>query len=126
MAAKQEFSSLALSTDHDLIIVDPEREYGPLVRALGGEVITISASRLKRYAEERGMQITAYYEDNGYSGNDLSRPGLAKLMADHKKGMFDVVLVVNRSRLYRGNSQNEPQWPFQIDSLNPLEHDTVR
>ena len=44
MAAKQEFTSLALSTDHDLIVVDPEREYGPLVRALGGEVITISAS----------------------------------------------------------------------------------
>lgn len=44
MAAKQEFASLALSTDHDLIVVDPEREYGPLVRALGGEVITISAS----------------------------------------------------------------------------------
>ena len=44
MAAKQEFASLALSTDHDLIVVDPEREYGPLVRAIGGEVITISAS----------------------------------------------------------------------------------
>lgn len=44
MAAKQEFASLALSTDHDLIVVDPEQEYGPLVRALGGEVITISAS----------------------------------------------------------------------------------
>ena len=44
MAAKQEFASLALSTDHDLIVVDPEREYGPLVRAMGGEIITISAS----------------------------------------------------------------------------------
>ena len=44
MAAKQEVSALALSTDHDIIIVDPEREYGELVRALGGEVITISAS----------------------------------------------------------------------------------
>ena len=44
MAAMQEFASLALSTDHDLIVVDPEREYGPLVRAMGGEVITISAS----------------------------------------------------------------------------------
>jgi site-specific DNA recombinase len=61
------------------------------------QVLEAQRHRLKRYAEERGMQITAYYEDNGYSGNDLSRPGLAKLMADHKKGMFDVVLVVNRS-----------------------------
>ena len=44
MAAKQELTSLMLGTDHDIIVVDPEREYGPLVRALGGEVITISAS----------------------------------------------------------------------------------
>ena len=43
MAAKQELTSLMLGTDHDIIVVDPEREYGPLVRALGGEVITISA-----------------------------------------------------------------------------------
>ena len=40
MTAEQEVSALALSTDHDIIIVDPEREYGELVRALGGgEVI---------------------------------------------------------------------------------------
>lgn len=44
MAAKQEITTLALATDHDIIIIDPEREYGPLVRALGGEIITISAS----------------------------------------------------------------------------------
>lgn len=44
MAAKQEITTLALATDHDIIIIDPEREYGPLVQALGGEIITISAS----------------------------------------------------------------------------------
>lgn len=43
MMAKEEFAAYALGTNHDLIVVDPEREYGPLVRALGGEVITISA-----------------------------------------------------------------------------------
>ena len=35
---------MGLNTNHDIIVVDPEREYGPLIRALGGEVITISAS----------------------------------------------------------------------------------
>ena len=44
MMAKQEIGFVALNTDHDIIVVDPEREYGPLIRALGGEVITISAS----------------------------------------------------------------------------------
>ena len=44
MMAKQEIGFVGLNTDHDIIVVDPEREYGPLIRALGGEVITISAS----------------------------------------------------------------------------------
>ena len=43
-AGKNEITSLMLSTDADIIIVDPEREYAPLVRALGGEVIEISAA----------------------------------------------------------------------------------
>ncbi len=43
-AAKQEIALVALSTPDDIIIVDPEREYAPLVKALGGEVITISAT----------------------------------------------------------------------------------
>ena len=42
-AAKEEITSIALSTDDDILIVDPEREYAPLVRALGGEVVQISA-----------------------------------------------------------------------------------
>ena len=42
-AAKEEITSIALSTDDDIIIVDPEREYAPLVRALGGEVVQIAA-----------------------------------------------------------------------------------
>ncbi len=42
-AAKEEITSIALATDDDILIVDPEREYAPLVRALGGEVVQISA-----------------------------------------------------------------------------------
>ena len=33
-----------LAGDADIIIIDPEREYSPLVRALGGEIINISAT----------------------------------------------------------------------------------
>ena len=42
--AKNEITNLMLSTDADIIILDPEREYSPLVRALGGSVIEISAT----------------------------------------------------------------------------------
>lgn len=41
-AAKQEMINYILSTDADVIIIDPEREYSPLVKAVCGEVIQIS------------------------------------------------------------------------------------
>lgn len=42
--AKTEIANLVMSTDADIIVVDPEREYAPLVKAMGGEVIEISAT----------------------------------------------------------------------------------
>ncbi|MGO5113784.1 VirB4-like conjugal transfer ATPase, CD1110 family [Candidatus Avoscillospira sp. LCP25S3_F1] len=61
MAAKWEQAAVALTTNHDIIVVDPEREYGPLIRALGGEVVTISASG------SEGGHINAMDLTEGYS-----------------------------------------------------------
>ena len=41
---KEAITFIALSTSDDIIIIDAEREYGELTRALGGEVIEISPS----------------------------------------------------------------------------------
>ena len=41
-AAKNEILQLMLKTDADILILDPEREYGPLTEALGGEIVRIS------------------------------------------------------------------------------------
>ena len=43
-AAKGEIENIVLSSDADGIIIDPEREYSALVKALGGEIINISAT----------------------------------------------------------------------------------
>ena len=43
-AAKGEIINQVLSSDADIIIIDPEREYSQLVNAMGGEVINISAT----------------------------------------------------------------------------------
>jgi type IV secretory pathway VirB4 component len=40
--AKLEMISVFFKTDDDIIVIDPEREYGALVEALGGEVIKLS------------------------------------------------------------------------------------
>jgi hypothetical protein len=42
--AKQEIIKLMLSTEDDIIVIDPEREYSPLINAFGGQIINISAT----------------------------------------------------------------------------------
>lgn len=41
--AKEEMVNLLLSTNADVMIIDPEREYSALVEAMGGQVIELSA-----------------------------------------------------------------------------------
>lgn len=42
--AKGELVNLMLSSDADIIVIDPEREYGELIKAMGGQVVNISAT----------------------------------------------------------------------------------
>ena len=42
--AKREIVNQILSSDDDIILIDPEREYSSLVKAMGGEIIHISAT----------------------------------------------------------------------------------
>jgi type IV secretory pathway VirB4 component len=42
--AKREFVNHVLSSDDDFILIDPEREYSSIVKAMGGEIVHISAT----------------------------------------------------------------------------------
>ncbi len=42
--AKEESVDVEHSTDDDIIVRNPESEYGPIIEGLGGEVINISAT----------------------------------------------------------------------------------
>ena len=79
--------------------------------------------QLESYAATEGLQVSGYYEDDGLPGHDPARPGLRQLMEDHDAGAFEQVLVASRSRLYRGRGMDEPEWPFEVCSLNLLEND---
>ncbi|MBI2390068.1 MAG: recombinase family protein [Deltaproteobacteria bacterium] len=48
---------------------------------------------LRRLAEQRGWKVAGEYVDEGYSGTKDRRPALDKLMADSRKGRFEVVAV---------------------------------
>lgn len=75
---------------------------------------------LEQFAFENQYIVAGCYEDIGYTGRAPSRPGLAALEADYAKGRFDAVLIVNRSRLYRGNIASKPNWPFLIIALDEM------
>ena len=83
--------------------------------------LSAQRGKLEAFAREHGLEPVRYYEDAGYSGCDLNRPGLNQMLADWKEGKFDTVLVVKRTRLYRGGFWKEPKWPFPILSANQLE-----
>jgi DNA invertase Pin-like site-specific DNA recombinase len=52
-------------------------------------------------AGEGWSALTAEYDDGGYSGGNMDRPGLQKLMADIGRGLVDVVVVYKVDRLTR-------------------------
>lgn len=56
---------------------------------------------LKEYARQLGYTETAEYLDNGYSGLNADRPAFAKLNADIKAGLVNVVVAKDPSRLWR-------------------------
>ncbi len=56
---------------------------------------------LRTLAQQRGLQIVKEYSDHGISGTRARRPGLDELMADARRGRFDVVLVWACDRLAR-------------------------
>jgi len=55
---------------------------------------------LRLLAQQRGLEIVEVYEDK-LSGTRARRPGLDQLMADARRGQFQVVLVWACDRLAR-------------------------
>lgn len=58
--AKSEIAALCMSDDVDIMIIDPEREYSKLVKAMGGEVVHISATSQSHI---NAMDINSEYGD---------------------------------------------------------------
>jgi len=51
--------------------------------------------------KEKGWQYAGKYTDPGYSGKDLERPGMQKLISDIKSNKIDVIIVYKIERLVR-------------------------
>ena len=67
---KEQIILLALATDDDIIICDPEAEYTSLVKELGGEVISIAAGSRNHI---NAMDMNEGYGDSGNPVGDKSQ-----------------------------------------------------
>ncbi len=83
-SAKELIVFLALSTDDDILICDPEGEYSALVKAMGGEVIGISASSQDHI---NAMDMTEGYGDGVNPVVDKSEFILSLFEQLDKKGL---------------------------------------
>ena len=83
-SAKREIYFVYLTTDDDIMVCDPESEYSPLVTALGGQVIKISASS-RQYINP--MDI-----NENYSGDEEGEGDPVKLKAEFIYSLFELIM----------------------------------
>jgi DNA invertase Pin-like site-specific DNA recombinase len=74
---------------------------------LQGESASISNQRelLTSVCKANGWDIVEVYQDDGYTGLNMERPGLKKLLADVEQGLFNLVMTKDLSRLGRNYLQ---------------------
>ncbi len=53
------------------------------------------------YCEKKGYRVVEVYEDAGMRGWDNDRPAFQRLLRDAQKGLFDIIVVDEASRLSR-------------------------
>jgi len=56
---------------------------------------------IKSQSHEGWIAVDDYYDDGGFSGGNMDRPALKRLMADIQMGKIDIVVVYKIDRLSR-------------------------
>ena len=147
--AKENIVFLALSTDDDILICDPEREYAALIEAMGGEVIRIAPGSedhinamdmVEGYGDGKNpiieksqfvLSIFEQLEKNGItsSGKSIIDRCTREIYENYQNGGSVPTLCALREKLYE---QPEPEAQklalsmelFTDGSLNAFAHET--
>ena len=88
-SAKREIANVFLVTDDDIIICDPEAEYGPLVERLHGQVIRISPTS-PHYINPMDLNFNYSDEENPLSLKSDFILSLCELIVGGKEGLQPV------------------------------------
>ena len=92
-SAKREITNVFLVTDDDIIICDPEAEYGPLVERLQGQVICISPTSTD-YINPMDLNLNYSDDDNPLSLKSDFILSLCELIVGGKEGLKPVEKTV--------------------------------
>ena len=125
-SAKREIANVFLVTDDDIIICDPEAEYGPLVEHLHGQVIKISPTSTD-YINPMDLNLNYSDDENPLSLKSDFVLSLCELIVGGKEGLQPVEkTIIDRCvRLIYRNYLNDPRpenMPILEDLYNELRH----
>ena len=123
-AAKREFVNCFLLTDDDIIVCDPESEYGPLIERLNGQVIRISPTSTD-YINPMDLNLNYSEDDNPLSLKSDFILSLCELIVGGKDGLQPVEkTIIDRCvrSVYREflNDPSPEKMPILEDLYNEL------
>jgi type IV secretory pathway VirB4 component len=124
--AKREIVNVFLVTEDDIIICDPEAEYGPLVNKLGGQIIKVSPTS-KDYINPMDLNLNYSDDDNPLSLKSDFILSLCELIVGGKEGLRPVEkTVIDRCvRLIYRKYLNDPR-PENMPILEDLYNELMR
>ena len=125
-AAKREIANVYLVTNDDIIICDPEAEYGPLVERLHGQVIKISPTS-PHFINPMDLNLNYSDDENPLSLKSDFILSLCELIVGGKDGLQPVEkTIIDRCvRLIYRNYLNDPR-PENMPVLEDLYHELRR
>ena len=123
-AAKRESANVYLVTNDDIIICDPEAEYGPLVERLHGQVIKISPTS-PHYINPMDLNLNYSDDENPLSLKSDFILSLCELIVGGKDGLQPVekTIIVRCVRMVYRDYLNDPKpenMPVLEDLYNEL------
>jgi len=68
-----------------------------------GESASITSQKeiIRQFCKQNGMEITAYYQDDGFSGTNFQRPDFQRMIEDVENGEINCIITKDLSRLGR-------------------------
>ena len=75
------------------VSTEEQRDYG---YSIDGQI-----RELKDYCKRKKYDVVDIYNDAGFSGKNMNRPELERLLKDIKNGLIDVIVAIKVDRLTR-------------------------